>query len=374
MVNPVDLTFAAGPDSYRVALTEVLADGGVDAVIVVYAPPAAARRAEVGAAIVEALDAMAGDGRARSAVPVLATFLGAATDAPLGGDGGSRIPLFEFPSSAARVLGTLATYGDWLAQPAGELPPFDPDELEPARARIAELLDGLDDRAGGAWLGLDDAAGLLELCGLAMVPYRQVWSADDAVAAAAELGDSVVLKATGLPRLSKSEAGGVALDVHGAEEVRAAYGRMSALLGAAMVPAVVQCMAAAGVDARVAAHQQPSYGGVISLGLGGSVAKANPRRSVRVLPLTDADARRLVDDSPLVPLLADQSPSLDARLDGGLLELLLRLAWVVEQLPELADVELDPVLAAGDRVAITAARVRVAPAVWEPEPDVRRLH
>jgi hypothetical protein len=202
------------------------------------------------------------------------------------------------------------------------------------------------------------------------MPYRLVRSADEAVAAARELGDPVVVKATGLERMSKSEAGGVALDVHGPDEVRAAYERMHALLGDVMMPAVVQRMAPAGVDVRVAAHQQPSYGAVISLGLGGSVASANLRRSVRVLPLTDADARRLIDASPLVPLLDDHGPAVHRYLE----ELLLHLAWVVELLPELADVELNPVLAAGDAVSITAAHVRVAPAAWTPDPDVRRLH
>src|SRR4029077_9493168 len=82
--------------------------------------------------------------------------------------------------------------------------------------------------------------------------------------------------------------------VHGAEEVRAAYERMTAALGEAMRPAVVQRMAPAGIDVRVAGYQDETYGPMVTLGLGGSVALANPRLAVRVLPLTDADATRLV--------------------------------------------------------------------------------
>ncbi len=382
--NPVDLTFSADPDSYGVAVAEVLADEGVDAVIVVYAPPANPQSDEVGEAIVAAVAAAGTSVMTRAAevvdvvefvseseargrrVPVVATFLGAQIDAPLGA-GTTRIPLFEFPSSAARVLGVMAEHGEWLAQPVGTLPDFDPAELDPVRATIAELLAIHPE---GSWLGIDATADLLAQCGLPLMPYRLVRSGDEAVAAARELGDEVVVKATGLPRLSKSERGGVALDVYGPGEVRAAYERMRALLGDAMVPAMVQGMAPSGVDVRIAAHQQPSYGAVISLGLGGSVAQANPQRSVRVLPLTDADARRLIDASPLVPLLADHSSPPETHLE----RLLLRLAWVVEHVPELADIELNPVLAAGDAVSITAAHVRVAPAAWTPEPDVRRLH
>ncbi|MGZ4726242.1 MAG: bifunctional acetate--CoA ligase family protein/GNAT family N-acetyltransferase [Acidimicrobiales bacterium] len=366
--DPVDLTFIAGPESYEQAVGRALADPDVDALLVVYAPPANERRHEVGDAIARAVEA--GWAANSRRVPVVATFLGAAIDAPVGA-GSVRIPLFEFPNGAARALGRMADYGAWLAEPVGSLPDHDPAGLDEARALIADILR---DRPDGAWLDVEAAAALLDLCGLPMMPFRLVGSADEAVEAGRALGDPVVLKATGLERLSKSESGGVSLDVHGAEEVRAAYERMVSLLGDAMVPAMVQCMAPAGVDVRVAAHQQPSYGAVISLGLGGSVAMANPRRSVRVIPLTDADARRLVLSSPILPLLADAHGEVDQAETAALEELLLRLAWAVEQLPELADVELNPVLAAGAAVSITAARVRVAPAAWTPDPEVRRLH
>ena len=367
--NPVDLTFAADAPAYEMALREVLSDPGVDAVMVVYAPPAHEQREAVGEALIRAVEAEERQAGARGEwrrVPVVATFLGAGVDAPLG-KGPVQIPLFEFPNSAARVLGRMADHGDWLAQPEGELPDFDPAELDPARELIGRLLTEHPD---GAWLGLDDTAALLEAVGLPMTPFCVVRTAKEAVDAAERLGHPVVVKATGLERLSKSEAGGVALDVHGADEVRAADERMTALLGPAMVPAIVQRMAPAGVDARIAAHQQPSYGGVISVGLGGSVAPANLRRSFRVLPLTDADAARLIDASPLRALLVDQAAGCESLLQS----LLLRVAWVVEQLPELADLELNPVLAADEAVSITAARVRVAPAAWIPDPAVRRLH
>ena len=253
-----------------------------------------------------------------------------------------------------------------LARPEGVVPDRDPRELDPVRVIIAEVLEAHPD---GTWLGVDAVSMLLDSCGLSLMPYRLVGSADEAVAAATAFGDPVVVKATGLDRLSKSEAGGVALDVHGPDEVRAAYERMLAQLGEAMSPAMVQAMAPAGVDVRVAAHQEPSYGAVISLGLGGSVAQANPQRSVRVLPLTDVDARWMVDASPLGPLLLDHAPTAVRHLEA----LLLDLAWIVEHVPELADVELVPVVVAGGAASITAARVRVAPAKIASAPDVRRL-
>jgi acyl-CoA synthetase (NDP forming)/RimJ/RimL family protein N-acetyltransferase len=359
--NPVDLTFEAGPASYDAALRIVLADEGVDAVIVVYAPPGRSERNEVGRAIAGAV-AEAAPSRG---VPVVATFLGAEIDAPLR-SGQVRIPLFEFPNGACRALGQMADRAEQLAEPVGSLPELDPTELDAARFRLVELLGGRDE---AVWLETDQTAGLLADCGLAMLPYRLVRSAEEAVAAAAELDGAVVVKATGLARLSKTEAGGVALDVHGPDEVRAAYERMVSLLGGAMRPAMVQRMAPTGFDVLVAGHQDATHGPVVSLGLGGGVAAANPQRALRVLPLTDADARRLIDASPLGGLIhadgEDRTPHLEA--------LLLRLGFVLEQLPELLDVELNPVLAADDAVSITAARIRVGPPTAAPPPDVRRL-
>jgi acyl-CoA synthetase (NDP forming)/RimJ/RimL family protein N-acetyltransferase len=382
VLNPVDLTFAATPDIYEQALRAVLDDEGVDAVIVVYAPPNQSVVDQIGDALIRAVESTGptdgSDGSGR-AVTVVATFLGAAIDAPLG-SGAVRIPLFEFPNEAARVLGMMAERAEFLAEPEGESPDFDPAELDEARQLLAGWLAASDEPR---WLDTDQGAQLLAACGMPVIDYRLVRSADEAVAAADELGHPVVVKATGLARLSKSEAGGVALDVHGPDEVRAAYQRMVALLGDAMRPAMVQCMAPAGVDVLVAGHQDPLYGSIISLGLGGSVADANPRRAVRVLPLTDADAHRLVASSPLVALLsptvsvpAPAGTPVAASADGAtprLEALLVRLGWIVEQLPELADLELNPVLAAGDAVSITAARVRIAPNTWTPDPDVRRL-
>jgi acyl-CoA synthetase (NDP forming) len=371
---PVDLSFAAGAAEYEAALDAVLADPGVDAVLVVYAPPGATEPEEVGRAIVRAVErcssprTRAGDDDAlgRCGVPVVAVFLGAETGAPLG-DGPVRIPLFEFPNGAAEVLGATARYGAYLAQPAGVLPDLDPDELEPARALVEAMLA---ERGEPMWLGTAAAAELLQAVGLPMIPFRLVGSADEAVAAADAIGHPVVVKATGLARLAPSEAGGVALDVHGADEVRAAFERMAGALGDAMHPAMVQRMAPAGLDVVVAGHQDLAQGAVISVGFGGTVADANPRRAVRVAPITDADARRVVADSPLaglVPRLTVDDPP------TPLESLIMRLGWIVEQIPELDAVELNPVMAAGEAVSITAAKIRLAPPLGVPDPEVRRL-
>jgi hypothetical protein len=146
---------------------------------------------------------------------------------------------------------------------------------------------------------------------------------------------------------------------------------MVGLLGAAMHPTVVQQMVPPGADVLIGAHQHPSFGGVVSIGIGGVMAAANPDLPMRILPLTDSDAERLVSSSPIAALLAAEDP------DGGVASachrFLAQLSAVLEALPEMADVLLNPLILDRDGACIVDAWVRVAPYDWEASPAVRRL-
>jgi acyl-CoA synthetase (NDP forming)/RimJ/RimL family protein N-acetyltransferase len=360
----LDLTWEAGPDHYGRALRAVLDDDGVDAVIVIYAPPIDARADDVARALGAAADDRPADGHGK---PIVATFLGSESGTL---PGSPPIPLFEFPGQAASVLGKLARYGEWCRRPVGEVP--EPDGLDPAAvaavAAIAEeLLDGRDD---GVWLDRDQAARLLTAAGLPVARHRMVASLDEARAAAQEMGFPVVLKATGVDRYHRGEGGGVALDLHDDVALEGAYRRMVASLGPAMGLAVVQQLAAPGVDLLLAAHQDPSYGAVVSVGIGGVMAAANPDLPIRILPLTDTDARDLVASSPVAGLLANEGA------DGGATraceDLLLRIGFVVDHVPEIADLLLNPVIIGPEGAMLVDAWVRLAPYTWGP-PAVRRL-
>lgn len=355
--NPLDLGFDAGPEEFRSACAAALADPGVDAVLVVHAPPVPAENDAVRATIAEV--AAHGD------VPVVATFLG------LGGHLVEHpvrsVPLFEFPEAAAHALGRVAAYGTWRAEDPGVVPAYDDIDYDAARALVAGVLAEDPD---GRWLDPAAARSVLDAAGTCCVVQRTADGPDEVVAAAREVGHPVALKATGLPRLAKTEAGGVAVDVHGDDEVRQAYRRMVELLGDAMRPAAVQAMAPPGVDCLVEVHQHPSLGAVIRFGLGG-VSVRGLDSAMQVLPLTDADAARLVGSSNVAPLLTEQGPA----ATEGVQEVLLRVAALADEVPELAIIRCNPVIASAEGAYVTDARVKVAP--WtlprEPVSPIRRL-
>jgi acyl-CoA synthetase (NDP forming)/RimJ/RimL family protein N-acetyltransferase len=357
---PVDLTWEAGPHDYAREVRDALADESVDAVLVIYAPPIQERRMQVGRAI-------AGAAAANDHKPILATFLASEVGVPLG-PRDLAIPLFEFPGEAAKVLGLLAGYGEWLGQSEGAVPVFDDHDAAPVRSIVDALLEPHPE---GHWLDRDQARRLLEAAGLPVVPHRLVASADAAVDAAADIGFPVVLKATGVERYHRGEDGGVALDLHDGDAVRAAFDRMSAALGDAMQIAVVQGMVGPGVDVLVAGHQHPAFGGVVSLGIGGVMAPANPDLPTRILPITDADAARLVAASPIAPLLGAEAK--DGSAVRSCEAFLLRLGAVLDRVPEVADVLLNPVIVTGNGAWVVDAWLRVAPYRWDHGPPVRRL-
>lgn len=350
--NPFELTSEAGPRELTIAARALLDDPGVDALLVLHAPALDGKVAPMAAA----LGAVAED----SAKPIVASFLGSVLpgDRPAG-----SVPVFTFPEAAAHALGRVARYARWRARQTGTVPTVTDADLDGAHEHVAALVATLDAHAGAPVpVPLADALALLERVGIAPVRQQAVTDVDDAVAAAEAIGWPVALKALGVERPSRTEEGGVAVDLFDADDLRRSYGRMLAIHGDAMRPALVQEMAPNGVDVRLEVTQHPVMGSVLAYGqaLGGTTVE-------RILPLTDDDAVALVERGPLADDLATIGPEGRA----ALVEVLLRVSALADTVPEVARLGLGPVIVSDGRAAITDVRVHVAP--WDSEPTVRRL-
>ncbi len=355
VASAIDLTHRAGPTLYREVLALVLADPGVDAVMAIYAPPISGLVNDVARAVT---DAAAGSGK-----PVVAVTLGL-DDGPLAP--GSPVPAFAFPEPAAAALGRIARYAAWRDGPVGEVPPLAGIDLAAAQRIVAHALEV---RPEGTLLPVVVADELLATHGIPMAKARAVTSVDAALAAAAEVGYPVALKASGIERLARSESGGVALDIQGPEELRGSYERMSVTLGAAMAEAVVQRMVPGGVETIVTVESHPAFGPVVGFGLGGAFADAIADRPTRSLPLTDLDATELVASSRAAKAIESLGGDV-----AGLVDLLLRVGLLVDAVPELSRIRLNPVLVSPVGAWALDSRIHVAPA--GPAPDavpLRRL-
>jgi acyl-CoA synthetase (NDP forming) len=355
--SPIDLTHAASPSHYESTVRAVLDDDGVDAVLAIFAPPLLARTEQVARAIAAAADA--------SGKPVLAVVLGA--DARRGGVTSELpVPVFAFPEEAARALGRVAQYRVWLSEQEGRLPVLDDVEPDEASAVVERALEGTPTGAA-VEMSRRDAVALLRSYRVELVPGRMVESVEDALVAADDIGFPVVLKAGGIERLRKSESGGLAVDLHSADEVRQSYDRMTAVLGDGMRPAIVQQMVSGGVDVAIRLVQHDAVGSVLSIGVGGVVIEQIAFDSLRFLPLTDLDADRLIGDSRLGALLPAGSAS-----RAHLCEVLCRVGALADALPEVTDLMLNPVIVTDAGAAVTDGRISLTPVDLD-DIGVRRL-
>ena len=351
----VDSTVVLARDADVTAWAEAVGDalaGSADAAIVVWADPSGA---PAGAAL-KAVGAEA----ANAGKPVVATVIGKEP-------GVGAVPTFSFPERAARSLGRVASYGAWLGRSAGVVPAWEDIDVDRARGLVDAVLA---DDPSGRRLTIDELDGLLTAFGLRAPDGRVVADEREAADALDALGGPVVLKALGLSRLGKVEAQGVALDLNEPHEVRAAYQRMVRHLGDAMRPALLQQMVPPGADVLVRLHQHPRWGSTVSIGVGGAVAGALDDRVQRVVPLTDLDAGRLIDASPVHRLIEACGPAADR---APLEDLVLRVSALADALPEVATLALNPVIVGPEVAWVTAASAEVRP--WSPGPDpgLRRL-
>ena len=338
--NPVDMLGSATADSYRVVLPLVLADPGIDAVIVLFVPPVAVATVDVGAAI---SDAAAETGTTK---PVLAAILDS-EGAPATLRRSAPVPAFAYPEAAARALGRAAERAEWLRRPVGVVPVLPDIDHGAAAAVAARALENADE----AWLEPHEAKALLEAYGIPLVPERPAPTPDDAVAAADELGYPVVVK-TAAAGAHKTETGGVALDLTGAEEVREAATRIGG-------PVIVQPMIRGGVELLAGVAQDPVFGPLVAFGPGGVHAELIGDAQFRLTPLTDVDAGELVAQGKAGRLVAGfrGAPPADA---AALVDILHRLSQLADDLPELAELDLNPVLGLPHRAVAVDARIRLA--------------
>jgi acetyl coenzyme A synthetase (ADP forming)-like protein len=324
LANPIDLLGSANAATYERALGPVLADPNVDAVIALFVPPVV----EDPRAVEELLARFAQE----SDKPLLSVVMSA---------DGSAHGGFEYPESAAHALGLAAQRAAWLRRPAGTTPAVDVDQ-----ARGRAIVDAADE----GWLDAGKAHALLEAYGIPLVAERRAGTPDEAAAVAEELGLPAVVK-TAAAGAHKTESGGVALDLRTAAEVREAAARMGGSV-------IVQQYLTEGAELLAGIVQDPVFGPLVAFGPGGVLAELIGSANFALAPLTDVDASELVGTGKAAKLV-DGWRGAPAADRTALADLLHRLSRLAVDLPEVMELDLNPVLAGPDGCVAVDLRVRI---------------
>ncbi|HZC29901.1 MAG TPA: acetate--CoA ligase family protein, partial [Gaiellaceae bacterium] len=327
--NPVDLLGSATAADYERAVPLLLADPQIDALIVLFVPPVSAGVAEVADALERAV--------AGSTKPVLAALVAHEKI-----EQRTAFVDFMYPESAARALGRAAERADWLRRPEGTVPTLDRVDRAAAEAIVARP-DG--------WLEPDEVRRLLVAYGIPVVEQRDAATVDEAIAGARELGFPVVVKSA-TAGAHKTETGGIALDLRDEDAVAAAVASIGA-------PVILQPMLRGGAELLAGVFQDPVFGPIVAFGAGGVLAELIGEATFRIAPITDVDADELVTSGKAGRLVAGfrGAPPADA---DALRDLLLRLSRLAEDLPEVAELDLNPVIATPAGCVAVDARIRIA--------------
>jgi acyl-CoA synthetase (NDP forming)/RimJ/RimL family protein N-acetyltransferase len=359
--NPWNTEIDVAAPEYGSAVQALLHTSGIDSVLAYYVDPG---RGEA-SAILDQLSAAA----ATSTKPVVASVLGpdgqlpdkSGPPDPPPGSATWPVPNFLFPEACAAVIARGAERREWLSRPLGQVPELAGLDRDQARAGIAPQLEALAE-GEGTWLANSDAERLLATHGIPVTPSRSCGSVDHAVAAAAELGVPVALKASFPPPAHAADIDAVLLGLQGDAAVRTGWEELQRRVeaaGWAWQGALLQPLVSPGADILLGTVRDTALGPLIALGLGGRQASLLSTASFRLPPVTDVDADELISASQAVTGLLGGyrgQPHLDHE---ALRDLILRFAALVRALPEMLEADLNPVRLMPMGVTVLDMRVRI---------------
>jgi acetyl coenzyme A synthetase (ADP forming)-like protein len=357
--NPVDLIASATPEQYARAIETILDSGEVDALVAIYIPTGQSETE----AFVAAMRASVGRARAggRADTPVLACLMTEAGAWAQLDRGGEKIPTYAFPEAPARTLGKIAAYAEWRGSPDGLIPDFDDLNIPLAR----EICGNAVATRGDGWLAADETRAVLAAVRLPLPPGGVATTAQKAIELANSIGFPVAVKLASHQLVHKTEMGGVCLNLADADAVRLAFEQIRDRLAKAnqldaMDGVFVQPMIAGGVEVMVGVTQDPLFGPLIAFGLGGVHVEILADVCFRVTPLTDRDAAEMVRAIRGYRLLQGYRGHPPADIEA-IEELLLRVSRLVEEIPEIVEIDLNPVIALppSQGCRIVDARIRV---------------
>jgi len=359
--NPIDLIAAAGPTEYRIAIDALLESDEVDALVVIYIPtsPGAIKT------ITKVIDTAATE--TKSGKTILAVLMEPDLEPRTAAEGAVAVPSYEFPETAAQALGRAVVYGEWLQRPEGEIREFDDTDPEKAQSVVKAALE----RSGpdGDWLTPSEVTDVLGAFGFSLPQTRFVTSREAAAEAAEAIGTPLAVKVVAPSALHKTDVGGVLLGIEGAEKAAEAYDQVTGAVENSE-GALIQEMVPGDQEVLIGMTEDPLFGALIVYGGGGVQVELLQDVAFRIHPLTDRDASEMMRETRSFRLLEGYRglPTADI---AAVEETLLRVSAMIDALPELVEMDLNPVkvLDPGKGVRLVDARLRVRePAErWLPE-------
>jgi acetyltransferase len=356
--NPLDTTAQASPAEFEGILTELAADKGSDAVLFIFVPPSMVDVKEVE----NGLRRVAPLYRSNKKT-LLVCFMGHKGFSAEVGTPGKYVPSYTFPESAISALAKAVEYSERLARPESAPVKFHDVNREKAQQIIS--LARKQSPQPRSWLAVEQIGALLGCYGIRYAETKFAKTPNEAAAIAAKIGFPVVIKLASSTITHKTDVGGVRLNINSEKEVVLAFDAIKEKLTQLgkekeMDGVMIQKMVTEGVEAIVGVSNDPSFGHLIMFGTGGVNAELMHDVAFRLNPLTELDARELIGSVKMTKLF-DGYRGMPPADKPALQDLLLRLSAMVEDNPQISELDFNPVkvLPEGQGYWVVDARIAI---------------
>jgi acetyl coenzyme A synthetase (ADP forming)-like protein len=354
LANPVDMIASAPPESYEMALKAMLEDPDIDSVVFIYIPPLVTKPEDVARAV---RGMMAGY---EGGKPVLACFMmleEPAVDLRIGH--GRSIPSYVFPEDAVQALALAYKHSQYREREEGSIVRFMDIATDGIRK---ELFEKAAPGREGTWLLPEQAAWLIGRYGIPVSETRAAMTPEEAARQAADMGFPVAMKVRSATIVHKTDVGGIRLGLKSEEDVAEAFREMSLGLKKegkkdGMQGVVVQPMAGKGQELIVGMVQDPVFGPLIMMGFGGVRVELRRDIAFSLHPLASVDPERMLEQLEGRRLLDGWRGAPPADIEA-LKDVLLRFSALVEDFPEIDQIEMNPLILHEKGKGCTAVDVR----------------
>ena len=366
--NPLNMGADATPRRYADALGTLMQDDGNDAILVMHSPSPIVDSAVAAQAVVETVKANRASRRA-----VLTSWLGtASTQEARQLFAANRIPTYDAPSDAVRAFMHLVEYRR-NQELLMETPPSVPEEFEPDLAAVNAIVA----RALGEereWLTEFEAKQVLAAYGIPVVDTRRVATPEEAARAAAAIGGPLALKILSPDIIRKSDVGGVVLHLTEPEEVRAEAEAMLARMRGVAPDARIEGFTVQEMAVRPDAYElivgmtdNELFGPVMLFGEGGIGVEVVEDYALALPPLNMKLAVDMMGQTRIWRQLQGYRSRAAVKVEAVALTL-NKISQLIVDVPEIAELDINPLLADAEGVLALDARIRVAvparPGTW----------
>jgi len=356
--NPLDLTAGISAKEFEDSLRILAEDPDNDSIIIIYVPPAGEGIKNIEDAIKKVMPIASQQGKS-----ILACFVGLTDITGKHMAQEQFAPYYLFPEDAVIALTSAVRYSEMLREDHGSIPVFSDIDSKAGKQLVKSVLTSSPERP--LWVPNKEMNELLSNYGIRNVETGQAETAADAAAVAEKIGFPVVIKLVSSTITHKSDVGGVILDVKTREEAEASFNKIRDSLAQMgreheMQGVMIQKMIKEGTEVIVGVKEDPSLGHVIMFGLGGIYAELIKDTAVRLHPLRDSDAKEMIKSVKMVELLKGYRGSTPMDIQS-LEDLLLRLSAMVEDIPQITEMDLNPVkvLPQGQGYCVVDSRIMI---------------